>query len=130
MLTFSEKDNGYDLTFTAPPSVSLAVSFGGVNAEKIIDAQREAVAEVVNYIRKEFESDFPFEAIVHRENKEGDPCLHSHVLTVAPVAPCVSPRQREFGRAYRRRLADLLRDKDFAVEMIDDKEATFELIPF
>ena len=81
---------GFDLTFSAPKSVSLTWALGGQAAE----AHRAAVAEALGYLERqacwtrrgnggaEFVpgNGFLAAAYAHRSSRAGDPQLHTHVL--------------------------------------------------
>jgi conjugative relaxase-like TrwC/TraI family protein len=91
---------GFDLTFSAPKSVSLLWGLGGpVTAVEVKAAHREAVAAALSYMQREacwtrrgaggsefVEGDGYLAAgYLHRSSRNGDPQLHTHVL-VANVA--------------------------------------------
>ena len=86
---------GFDLTFSAPKSVSLTWALGGhpVSAQ-VAEAHRAAVAEALGYLQRqacwtrrgaggaEFVkgSGYLAAAYRHRSSRNGDPQLHTHVL--------------------------------------------------
>ncbi len=86
---------GFDLTFSAPKSVSLTWALGGhpVSAQ-VTEAHRAAVAEALGYLERqacwtrrgrgghEFVAGNGFLAAAyrHRSSRAGDPQLHTHVL--------------------------------------------------
>ena len=86
---------GFDLTFSAPKSVSLLWGLGGpVAALEVQAAHREAVGAALNYMQRnacwtrrgaggaEFVqgSGYLAAAYRHRSSRNGDPQLHTHVL--------------------------------------------------
>ncbi len=86
---------GFDLTFSAPKSVSLLWGLGGpVPALEVLTAHREAVGAALSYLQreacwtrrgaggKEFVKGNGFLAAAyrHRSSRNGDPQLHTHVL--------------------------------------------------
>jgi len=86
---------GFDLTFSAPKSVSLLWGLGGpVAALEVQAAHREAVQAALNYMQRnacwtrrgaggaEFVhgSGYLAAAYRHRSSRNGDPQLHTHVL--------------------------------------------------
>ena len=130
MLSVTEKKNGFDLTLTAPPSVSIAADMGGRSAQEILAAHRAAVGEIVAEIQAGIGA-FPFEAVIHTEDRIEKPNLHTHLLTASPEAfSFASKRTRELGRDFRRFLARHLQEKDFSVSIYDKEDVRFDLIPF
>jgi conjugative relaxase-like TrwC/TraI family protein len=86
---------GFDLTFSAPKSVSLAWAFGGEGAgAEVVEAHRASVAAALDYIEREacwtrrghggrefvHSNGFIAAAYRHRSSRAGDPQLHTHVL--------------------------------------------------
>ena len=85
---------GFDLTFSAPKSVSLTWALGGAGAgAEVAAAHRASVEAAMNYMERyacwtrrgaEIEfvpgSGFLAAAYVHRSSRAGDPQLHTHVL--------------------------------------------------
>lgn len=86
---------GFDLTFSAPKSVSLTWAFGGEGAgAEVMAAHRASVEAALDYMQRmacwtrrgagghEFVhgSGFLAAAYVHRSSRAGDPQLHTHVL--------------------------------------------------
>jgi conjugative relaxase-like TrwC/TraI family protein len=86
---------GFDLTFSAPKSVSLLWGLGGpVAALEVKAAHREAVAAALSYLQREAcwtrrgaggsefvqGSGYLAAGYVHRSSRNGDPQLHTHVL--------------------------------------------------
>jgi conjugative relaxase-like TrwC/TraI family protein len=86
---------GFDLTFSAPKSVSLLWGLGGpVAAVEVKAAHREAVAAALGYMQREAcwtrrgaggsefvkGNGYLAAAYVHRSSRAGDPQLHTHVL--------------------------------------------------
>ncbi len=84
---------GFDLTFSAPKSVSLTWALGGEGAE-VAAAHRASVAAALDYMQRhacwtrrghggrEFVrgNGFLAAAYLHRSSRAGDPQLHTHVL--------------------------------------------------
>jgi conjugative relaxase-like TrwC/TraI family protein len=86
---------GFDLTFSAPKSVSLTWALGGhpVSGE-VMEAHRAAVAEALGYMERNAcwarrgkggatfvpGNGFLAAAYAHRSSRAGDPHLHTHVL--------------------------------------------------
>ncbi len=86
---------GFDLTFSAPKSVSLLWSLGGpVAAVEVKAAHREAVGAALDYMQREAcwtrrgaggsefvqGNGYLAAGYVHRSSRNGDPQLHTHVL--------------------------------------------------
>jgi conjugative relaxase-like TrwC/TraI family protein len=86
---------GFDLTFSAPKSVSLLWGLGGpVAAVEVKAAHREAVAAALDYMQREacwtrrgaggsefvHGNGYLAAGYVHRSSRNGDPQLHTHVL--------------------------------------------------
>ena len=86
---------GFDLTFSAPKSVSLMWGLGGpVAGVEVQQAHREAVDAALGYLQQEAcwtrrgaggaefvkGSGFLAAAFEHRSSRNGDPQLHTHVL--------------------------------------------------
>jgi conjugative relaxase-like TrwC/TraI family protein len=86
---------GFDLTFSAPKSVSLLWALGGpVAALEVQAAHREAVGAALSYMQREAcwtrrgaggsefvqGSGYLAAAYRHRSSRNGDPQLHTHVL--------------------------------------------------
>jgi conjugative relaxase-like TrwC/TraI family protein len=86
---------GFDLTFSAPKSVSLLWALGGpVAALEVQVAHREAVGAALSYLQREAcwtrrgaggsefvkGSGYLATAYRHRSSRNGDPQLHTHVL--------------------------------------------------
>jgi conjugative relaxase-like TrwC/TraI family protein len=86
---------GFDLTFSAPKSVSLLWALGGPEiAGQVREAQREALAAAFDYMQREAcwtrrghggaefvrGNGFLATAFEHRSSRAGDPQLHTHVL--------------------------------------------------
>jgi conjugative relaxase-like TrwC/TraI family protein len=86
---------GFDLTFSAPKSVSLLWGLGGpVAALEVKAAHREAVGAALDYMQREAcwtrrgaggsefvkGSGYLAAGYVHRSSRAGDPQLHTHVL--------------------------------------------------
>jgi conjugative relaxase-like TrwC/TraI family protein len=86
---------GFDLTFSAPKSVSLLWSLGGpVAAVEVKAAHREAVGAALDYMQREAcwtrrgaggsefvqGNGYLAAGYLHRSSRNGDPQLHTHVL--------------------------------------------------
>jgi conjugative relaxase-like TrwC/TraI family protein len=86
---------GFDLTFSAPKSVSLLWALGGpVAAAEVSQAHRESVGAALAYVQREacwtrrgaggkefvHGQGFLAAAFEHRSSRAGDPQLHTHVL--------------------------------------------------
>jgi len=86
---------GFDLTFSAPKSVSLLWGLGGpIAALEVSAAHREAIGAALDYMQREAcwtrrgaggaqfvkGSGYLAAAYVHRSSRNGDPQLHTHVL--------------------------------------------------
>lgn len=86
---------GFDLTFSAPKSVSLLWGLGGsVAATEVSAAHRESVKAALSYMQREAcwtrrgaggaefvpGNSYLAAAYVHRSSRNGDPQLHTHVL--------------------------------------------------
>ncbi|HEY5815157.1 MAG TPA: MobF family relaxase [Solirubrobacterales bacterium] len=86
---------GFDLTFSAPKSVSLLRGTGGpVAAVEVSEAHREAVQAALSYMQREAcwtrrgaggsefvkGNGYLAAGYLHRSSRNGDPQLHTHVL--------------------------------------------------
>lgn len=86
---------GFDLTFSAPKSVSLLWGIGGpVAAVEVSAAHREAVGAALSYMQREAcwtrrgaggsefvkGNGYLAAGYVHRSSRNGDPQLHTHIL--------------------------------------------------
>ncbi len=86
---------GFDLTFSAPKSVSLLWALGGpVAAAEVSHAHRRSVEAALDYMQREAcwtrrgaggsefvkGNGYLAAAYVHRSSRNGDPQLHTHVL--------------------------------------------------
>jgi conjugative relaxase-like TrwC/TraI family protein len=86
---------GFDLTFSAPKSISLLWGLGGpVAAAEVSAAHREAVHAALDYMQREAcwtrrgaggsefvnGNGYLAAGYVHRSSRNGDPQLHTHVL--------------------------------------------------
>jgi conjugative relaxase-like TrwC/TraI family protein len=86
---------GFDLTFSAPKSVSLLWGLGGsLAAQEVSAAHREAVGAALSYMQREAcwtrrgaggaefvkGSGYLAAGYIHRSSRNGDPQLHTHVL--------------------------------------------------
>jgi conjugative relaxase-like TrwC/TraI family protein len=86
---------GFDLTFSAPKSVSLTWALGGPEAgEGVMDAHHRSVEAAVDYMQREAcwtrrgaggrefvpGNGYLAAAFDHRSSRNGDPQLHTHVL--------------------------------------------------
>jgi conjugative relaxase-like TrwC/TraI family protein len=86
---------GFDLTFSAPKSVSLLWGLGGADiATEVKAAHREAVQAALAYLQREAcwtrrgaggpefvkGNGYLAAAYVHRSSRNGDPQIHTHVL--------------------------------------------------
>ncbi len=142
-----------DLTFSAPKSVSLVAAFDDQMRDQVIEAHREAVREVLNYIEESGmiqardEAGNPTAAkgavavaFDHFLSRNMDPQLHTHVLLANRVertddGKLVSTYLREvyvnkkaLGAMYRLELASRLERLGFEVEW--RRDGTFELKGF
>lgn len=86
---------GFDLTFSAPKSVSLTWALGGSGAAaEVAQAHQRSVEAALNYMQREacwtrrgaggsefvHGNGYLTAAYVHRSSRNGDPQLHTHVL--------------------------------------------------
>src|ERR1700761_2960095 len=86
---------GFDLTFSAPKSVSLTWAFGGAGVgADVAEAHRVSVAAALSYMQRQAcwtrrghgghqfvrGNGFLAAAYLHRSSRAGDPQLHTHVL--------------------------------------------------
>lgn len=101
---------GFDLTFSAPRSVSLAWALGGADAgAEIAAAHAASVEAALDYLQREARwtrrgkggaefvhgSGFIAAAYVYRSSRAGDPQLHIHVLIAnATKSDAGAPRRR------------------------------------
>ena len=129
---------GWDLTFSAPKSVSLAFVAIPELRGQIMEAHEAAVGEAMNYMEREafftrhghdgvdkvpvLESGgITYSVHHHLGSRENDPDLHSHVptanMTAAGRAIDLDTRQKMVGGAiYRVELADRLKSLGLAIE--------------
>jgi conjugative relaxase-like TrwC/TraI family protein len=105
---------GFDLTFSAPKSVSLLWGLGGpVAALEVKAAHREAVGAALDYMQREAcwtrrgaggsefvqGNGYLAAGYLHRSSRAGDPQLHTHVL----VANATKGPDGRWTRLYHRR---------------------------
>jgi conjugative relaxase-like TrwC/TraI family protein len=105
---------GFDLTFSAPKSVSLTWALGGPEAAVQVKAAHWRSVEVaLNYMQREAcwtrrskggavfvkGNGFLAAAYTHRSSRNGDPQLHTHVL----IANATKGPDGEWTRLYHRR---------------------------
>ena len=124
------RTDGYDLTFSAPKSVSLLAVWRG--DETVLAAHRQAVAHTFKSIEKEAQArmmvngkikflntkNLVAAAFEHTINRHGDPQLHTHVIVINVTrhrgrwrsfyARKIFQKIKQWGKVYRDRLAQLL----------------------
>jgi conjugative relaxase-like TrwC/TraI family protein len=102
---------GFDLTFSAPKSVSLTWALGGHPVSgQVLEAHRAAVEAALSYMERSacwarrgnggatfvHGNGFLAAAYVHRSSRAGDPQLHAHVL----IANATRGPDRRWSRLY------------------------------
>jgi conjugative relaxase-like TrwC/TraI family protein len=118
---------GFDLTFAAPKSVSLAWALGGhpVSGE-VMEAHRAAVAEALSYMERSAcwarrgrggaqfvpGNGYLAAAYVHRSSRAGDPHLHTHVL----IANATKGPDGRWSRLYHPAIYEHARTAGFIYE--------------
>ena len=99
--TRSDRVPGWDLTFSAPKSVSVLYGLGGVEvSSEVVEAHRQAVAAGVSYLERHATvsrrrvdgvievvraEGLVIAAFRHRTSRAGDPHLHTHCLAANAV---------------------------------------------
>lgn len=142
---------GYDLTFSAPKSVSIAGLVAG--DERIIAAHERAVSRALAHIESraatarskalELEGkalatdNLTFATFRHSTSREQDPQLHTHAvllnMTRTPEGwKSIESRpifrmQKEAGEFYRQELARELRAAGYQIKVAEGKEFNFEI---
>lgn len=142
-----------DLTFSAPKSVSLVAALDDRMREQVIEAHREAVQAVMEYIesagiiqtRNEDGNPVPAKDAVavvfdHFLNRNGEPQLHTHVLVVNAVTRVEDGEKRAaylrevytnkiaLGTLYRMELAYRMERLGYQVDW--KRDGTFEIKGF
>lgn len=132
---------GWDLTLSAPKSVSVAMAVANENdREAIVQAHRQAVETAMNYVEREAaftrrghagamqeKAGLVISRFEHRTSREGDPQLHSHNFVhnqaVRADGSTGTLESRHFyihqkvaGALYRAELAHQLRERGFEVQ--------------
>ncbi|HXV05155.1 MAG TPA: MobF family relaxase [Solirubrobacterales bacterium] len=118
---------GFDLTFSAPKSVSLIWALGGSDAaEAVMDAHHRSVAAALDYMQREAcwtrrgaggaefvaGSGYLAAAFDHRSSRAGDPQLHTHVL----VANATQGADGRWTRLYHPAIYDHLKTAGYIYE--------------
>ncbi|HEY1855419.1 MAG TPA: MobF family relaxase [Solirubrobacterales bacterium] len=117
----------FDLTFSAPKSVSLTWALGGHPvAEVVKEAHHDAVAEALSYMKRSAcwarrgkggaqfvpGNGFLVAAYVHRSSRAGDPQLHTHVL----IANATKGPDGRWSRLYHPAIYEHARTAGFIYE--------------
>ncbi len=144
-----ERRAGYDLTFSAPKSVSIMGLVGKDN--EIINAHREAVLDVLNYIearyantrigdnvKREIENTkkLLIAQFEHNTSRENDPQLHTHNVVLNLIqrsdgewrslhADDFRNHSKLFGTIYQNQLAK--RVYELGYDISPDKDSTFKI---
>lgn len=144
---------GYDLTFSAPKSVSILGLIG--EDKRVIEAHRNAVKKVVSSIETEFAAyrakknglvniektgNFTVAAFEHIDSRALDPNLHTHCVLMnltkredgawrTIFGDCLYDNKLLNGMQYRAFLAEELMQKGFNIVQTSNK-GTFELENF
>ncbi|MCL6336268.1 conjugative relaxase [Pectobacterium carotovorum subsp. carotovorum] len=142
---------GWDFTFSAPKSLSILALVGG--DKRLIDAHIKATEDAMKYIeanqartriktdnKTEYESvrNLVYASYVHTESRKHDPQLHSHnVVMNAVIDNNGQWRSLETlkmyegkmmsGLVYRSRLAQLVKDIGYEIEITDREKAFFDI---
>ena len=118
---------GFDLTFSAPKSVSLTWALGGSEAaQAVMDAHHSSVAAALDYMQREAcwtrrgaggaefvaGSGYLAAAFDHRSSRAGDPQLHTHVL----VANATQGPDGRWTRLYHPAVYDHLKTAGYIYE--------------
>jgi len=144
---------GYDLTFSAPKSVSLA---GLLDDQRIIAAHDAAVKSALDFVETEGAQtriksageithektgNLAVATFRHETSRNLDPQLHTHAVTANVTqskdghwrgldAREIYQNKMAAGAAYRGELAKNLQDLGYRVKITDPKKGTFELEGF
>ena len=145
---------GYDVTFSAPKSVSIAAEAGDTAlARDMMDAHRAAVASTlkhleaneVGYITRQGGVDYWIQTgeadvaeFVHGVSRGGDPQLHSHCVFLNRTHDSDGKQrtidgrhffasQKSYGAEYRMNLARELQKRGYEIVVTDEKQGFFEL---
>ena len=136
------RTSGYDLTFSAPKSVSI---IGILKDHKpLIEAHRKAVIETLKQIELVAQTRLKSSGKVqfvntnnlviglfeHKTNREDDPQLHTHCVVINATkykgrwrsyyARTVFTQILEWGKQYRDRLAKLVQEIGFKIRQVKD----------
>ncbi|HYC81676.1 MAG TPA: MobF family relaxase, partial [Solirubrobacterales bacterium] len=118
---------GFDLTFSAPKSVSLTWALGGHPVSgQVREAHHAAVAEALDYMERHASwarrgkggaqfipgNGFVAAAYVHRSSRAGDPQLHTHVL----IANATKGPDGRWSRLYHPAIYEHARTAGFIYE--------------
>ncbi|HZK14982.1 MAG TPA: MobF family relaxase, partial [Solirubrobacterales bacterium] len=118
---------GFDLTFSAPKSVSLTWALGGPEAgQAVMDAHHSSVEAALHYMQREAcwtrrgsggsefvpGNGFLATAFDHRSSRNGDPQLHTHVL----VANATRGPDGRWTRLYHPAVYDHLKTAGYIYE--------------
>ncbi len=129
---------GFDLTFSAPKSVSLTWAMGGDDAgAEIAAAHAEAVDAALGYLQREAcwtrrgaggheflpGNGFIAAAYVHRSSRAGDPHLHTHVL----IANATKGPDGRWTRLYHPAIYNQAKAAGYLYEAVLRKELTRRL---
>ena len=118
---------GFDLTFSAPKSVSLTWALGGPEAgQAVMEAHHRSVDAALHYLQREAcwtrrgaggaefvpGSGFLAAAFDHRSSRNGDPQLHTHVL----IANATQGPDGRWTRLYHPAIYDHLKTAGYIYE--------------
>ena len=143
---------GWDMTFSAPKSVSILALVGG--DKRLVDAHRQANMSAMKYAEKNFgmtrvrqgdgtiqsvrTGNLVFATTEHQTSRAGDPQLHSHNIVAnktwdaatstwrAVESSNIYQHQKMLGLVYRAELAKNVMALGYDV-MKDSKDGTFEI---
>lgn len=152
LLSQNPKRAGYDLTFSAPKSVSVAAAISDEIRQDMVDCHNAAVSDILqqieqNEIAARVTKDGVTEMIKtgnmacarfqHYVSRNHDPQLHDHcvILNKTKYNDRIYAVSNEnlyinkilYGQLYRNQLARNLQAKGYAVDMTDPEKGFFEL---
>lgn len=144
--------SGYDFTFSAPKSVSIASIW--LNQKALMEAHRKAVTETLNEIEAQAQTrlrpsrsqykiistkNLTVGMFEHATSRADDPQLHTHCVVInttsykkkwrAYYARTVFTKIREWGKVYRDKLAGFVRQVGFKINQLKNGFWEIEGVP-
>ena len=141
-----KKRIGFDATFSAPKSVSLAMAESEEAKEKIIEIHQRAVQTLIEKIetRKDYKriktQNMVCGEFVHFLNRNEELDLHSHCI-IFNMTECeektmtidyknLLDEKKQLGLEYRRELAAGLQEAGYKLKLTDERQGFFEIEGF